>query len=219
MRSHLTRNVFRRLLSNEALLFKCPYRSEHVVHRNFRAIPLLRPPTRRTLFGFSAKPPRQVRNADLDPGLSKMVELSLMDKVQSRPPPATDLVKAFNMFFAHKLRTNEAVNNIQAGHALGTFRYLRDTNINEKGFGLDVSDVLAARDAMMKMPSDKLDTHNEFARELFAEISQRASSRWGHEHGRDFKRFIMVLTQTGDSLEAKKLVEEFVYASPEGQKL
>lgn len=141
-----------------------------------------------------------------------------MDKVQARPPPATDLVKAFNMFFAHKLRTNEAVNSIQAEHALRTFRYLRDANINEKGFGLDLSDVRAARDAMMKMPSDKLDTHNEFARELFAEISRRMSSRRGHEDDRDFKKFIMVLTQTSNSLEAKKLVEEFVNATPEGER-
>jgi hypothetical protein len=172
---------------------------------------------RRTLFGFSVKPPRQTRSADLDPGLSKMVELSLMDKAQARPPPVSDLIKAFNMFFAHKLRTNEAVNNLQAVHALRTFRHLRDTNTNVEGFGLELSDIHAARDAMMKMPSDKLDTHNEFARELFAELSRRpwkqlASSRM------NFKKFVFVLTQTGDSLEARKLVEEFFNATSEGEK-
>jgi hypothetical protein len=150
-----------------------------------------------------------------------MVELSLMDKVQARPPPAADLVKAFNAFFAYKLRANEAVNNIQAGHALRTFRYLRDINTNEEGFGLDLSDVLAARDAMMRIPSDKLDTHNEFARELFAEISKRMPGRRVYEDYRsrlDFKKYIAVLTQTGGSLEARKLVEEFVNATPEGDK-
>jgi hypothetical protein len=141
-----------------------------------------------------------------------MLKLSLMDKVQARPPPAADLVKAFNTFFAHKLLTNEAVNNIQAGHALRTFRYLRDTNTIEEGFGLDISDILAARDAMLKMPSDKLDTHNEFARELFAELSRSMSSR------ANLKKFILVLTQTGDSLEARKLVEEFANTTPDGEK-
>jgi len=217
MRSHLTRNVFRRLLSNEAFLFKCPYRSEHAAYRRYRAVSLLQPPTRRTLFGFSAKPPRQVRNADIDPGLSRMLDLSLMDKVQARPPPAAELAEAFNTFFAHKLRTNEAVNNIQAGHALRTFRHLRDTNTNEEGFGLQLSDIHAARDAMMKMPSDKLETHNEFARELFAELSRRPW-RPGTSSRMNFKKFVFVLTQTGGSLEAKNLVEEFVNATPEGEK-
>ncbi len=212
MRSHLTRNVFRRLLSDEAFLFRCPYRPEHVAHRRYRAASLLIAPTRRTLFGFSTKPPRQVRNADLDPGLSKMLELSLMDKVQARPPPVAELVKAFNTFFAYKLQINEAVNNIQAGHALRTFRYLRDTNTDEEGFGLDTSDILVARDAMLKMPSDKLEAHNEFAREVFAELSRRTSKR------ANLKKFIFVLTQTGDSLEARELVEDFVKAVPEDEK-
>jgi len=140
-----------------------------------------------------------------------MLELSLMDKVQARPPPTADLIKAFKTFFTHKLQNNEAVNNIQAGHALRAFRYLRDTN-TEEGLGLDVSDILAARDAMMKMPSDKLDAHNEFARELYKELSRRKPNRV------NLKKFIMVLTWTGDSMEAKKLVEEFFNATPENEK-
>ncbi len=212
MRSYLTRHVFRRLLANEGFSFSCPNRTMHFLHRRCGLLPLIQPAARRTLWGFSAKPARQIRDTDIDPGLSKMLDLFLMDKVQARPPPARDLVKAFNIFFAHKLRTKEAVNNIQAQHALRTFRYLQDTNTNEEGFGLTLSDLQSARDCLMRMPADKLDTHNEFARELFAEISKRKTRLRGEDDAitmGDFKQLIVVLTLTGDSLEARRRVGEF----------
>jgi hypothetical protein len=164
------------------------------------------------LFGFSAKPARQVRDADLDPGLNKMLELFFMDKVQARPPPANELVQAFNTFFAHKMKIREAVNNIQAQHALRTFRHLRDTNVEEEGFGFSLQDLQIARDCLMKIPADRLDTHNEFARELYEEITRRkAGTGAGDETGGmgDLKQLIMVLTQTNGSIEARQLVEEF----------
>jgi hypothetical protein len=157
----------------------------------------------------------------MDPGLSKMLDLFLMDKVQARPPPVDELVKAFNTFFAHKLRIKEAVNNIQAQHALRTFRHLRDTNTDEEGFGLSLPDLQIARDCLMKIPADKLNTHNEFARELFAEISRRKLGPGRADEAStmgDFKQFIIVLTLTGDSLEARTRVEEFWNAGPEIQK-
>jgi hypothetical protein len=212
MPSHLTRYVFRRLLSNKPIIFRCPHQIEQHVQRRNGALSAIRPPSKRTLFGFSIKPPRQIRDTDVQPGVKKMMDLFLMDKIRARPPPAPELVKAFKAFFTYKLKTKEAVNDILAQHALRTFRHLRDTNTNEADFGLSLSDLITTRDVMMKMPDDKLNTHNEFARELFTEISRR---KLGEKAGGgastlgDLNAFIIVLTLTSNSLEARKLVEEF----------
>jgi hypothetical protein len=211
MRSHLTRNVFRRLLSNEPLLFRCPTRPIYHTDRRQNVIRLSRNVQRRTLFGFSRKPPRQVKDSDLDPGLDKMLNLFLMDKVHARPPPAEELIAAFRLFFTTKYRKKEAVNNIQAQHALRTFKHLQETNKAEPGFGLSMDDLNLARNVLVVIPKDKTDTHNEFARVLFAEIvsrKQTQSSMQEIPHA-DLVKFVRVLTATGDSIEARRLAQEF----------
>jgi hypothetical protein len=222
MRSHLTRNVFKRLLSNEALIFRCPHRSEDAIYQRYAALRVLRLSARRTLFGFSAKPPRQIRDNDIDPGFGKMLDLTMTIEIQARPPPATELVRAFNTFFSHKSKRKEAVNNIQAQNALGTFRYLQHTNTNEPGFGLSLSDLQIARDCMTNMPADQLHIHNIFSWELFAEISRRKRGAYGDGEAGivgDIVQLIKVLTLTGDSMEARKLVEGFWKSSPEAEKV
>ncbi|KAI9743111.1 MAG: hypothetical protein M1818_003406 [Claussenomyces sp. TS43310] len=210
MRSHLTRNVFRRLLASEGFYFRCPYSSISAIRRGYEAPMSIRAPSRRTLFGFSPRPPRRAKETDLDPGLSPMLDLMMTKKVRARPPPASDLIDAFNTFFAHKMRVKEAVNRIQAEHALRTFRHLRDTNSDEEGFGLTLQDLKIARDAMLMMPMDKKDLHNVFAREIFAEISKRKVVAGNTDYAMaDLVQYVTVLIQTGDSMEARTLAQGF----------
>lgn len=222
MRSNLTRSVFRQLLSNDGLLLKCPNRIVYSSRYRHGGCPVLDMPTRRTLFGFSRKPPRPVKETDLDPGLNKMLELFLMHNMKARAPPAADLIKAFNQFFAHKNRLGQPVNNYQARHALKTFQHLQDTNTDEEGFGFSLLDLRTARDALMKIPNDRVDTHNEFARALFEEISKRTKT--GHEANtegssqashQDLRKYAHVLSSTGNALEARSLAAEFWNATTE----
>lgn len=211
MPSHLTRNVFRRLLAHDGFRFRCPYSSGLAIRRRYDSTAVWRSPGRRTLFGFAAKPPRQAKETDLDPGLSPMLDLMMMKKLGARPPQAVNLVKAFNTFFAYKTRVKEPVNRIQAEHALRTFRHLRDTNTDHEGFGLTLTDLKVARDAMIMMPLDKTDLHNIFAREMYEEIRSRKLEGNSHTNSvmADLVQFVTVLTQTGDSVEARRLAEEF----------
>jgi hypothetical protein len=209
MRSQLTRRVFRQLLSNEGLIFRCPTQFTLLSrHRPRNASPsLLRPPPRRTLFGFSSKPARQPKEPDLDPGLGKMVDLSLRDKLYARPPPATELVKAWREFFNYKHQKHEAVDNNQAGHVLRTFKYLQKANAEEEGCGLTIKDIRLARKVLAVMPRDRLDTHNQLAKLLHAECLSKGEAN-ENERRADLRWFVDVLTQTGDSTLARNLVVE-----------
>lgn len=161
------------------------------------------------LFGFSQKPPREVKQTDLDPGLMTMLNLAKMDSVRARPPSKADLVKAFKDFFSYKLRSKEVVNNIQAQHALNTFRHIRESE--DDGVGLSVEELEDAREVLMNIPRDKTHTHNEFARELFAELTRRKRLDKLKDDVAigDVRRLVAVLTRTGDSMEARKYVEEY----------
>src|SRR6266536_6358022 len=142
MRSYLTPRIFRRLLSQKGLTFRCPHQSPLSTRyqaRNYlrnASLSLIRPPTRRTLFGFSKKPPRQPKDPELDPGLSKMLDLMLMDEIQARPPPPHELVKAWRTFFAYKDKKGEAVNRIKAEHVVRTLLYLKKNGTEENDSAL-----------------------------------------------------------------------------------
>jgi hypothetical protein len=114
-----------------------------------------------------------------------MRELSVMDKVQARPPSADDLIKAFNTFFNYKIKNGEIVEDIAAQHVLRTFRHLRDMNTDQEGFGLSDGELRAARDAMMVMPATKRAFHRDFARDVFAELQRRNSNIIGDGQNRE----------------------------------
>jgi hypothetical protein len=142
-----------------------------------------------------------------------MLDLSLMDKIQARPPPLEDLARAFNAFFTYKQRAKEAVNSLQAQHALRTFKYLRMENGGDEAFGLTLEDLRCAAkvigDASSDIRNDNRTTHNELARELFAEISKRTEGTTEGVSHLDVKSFLIALVETGESLEARRFLQEF----------
>jgi hypothetical protein len=218
MRSHLTRTVFRRLLSNEAFLFRCPHRSSLAIYQRNGTPTVLRPAARRSIFGLSSKKPEQVlREAELDPGLEQMAELNNTGKMKARPPPAKELVNAFNSFFAHKVKKNDKVNKLQARHVLRTFRHLRETNTLEDGFGLTLADLERARDVMKKGPYEDDKIFADFARDVFAELKERRAAKEDMKSLiQDVKSLLLVLTRTGNTAEAVAYAKE--YSTSEGTK-
>jgi hypothetical protein len=201
MRSQLTRSVFRRLLSNEPLIH-CPHRS--VASRPRHVTPSLWNPPSRTLFGFSRKAPREPSEPQLPPGLSKMLELNMTNKTRARPPPLRDLVLAWQQFFKYKTARKEALNNIQAQHAVRTFKHLQQNNLeDEEGFRLEVKEIRIALEATRLMPTDDRKTHNELAKLLYAELLRRNAVT-----DRQVLEYASVLAATGDPSGAKHLAME-----------
>ncbi|KAH9217692.1 hypothetical protein DL95DRAFT_386179, partial [Leptodontidium sp. 2 PMI_412] len=178
MRSHLTPSVFRRLLSNEGLIFHCPSRTALLSRHSHRhASPhIIRAPGRRHLFGFSHKPPRQPKEPSIAPGLKPMLDLSLMDKINAKPPPAQELVKAWRAFFKYKVAKKEPLNNLQAQHALRVYQHLQKLDSEDPDCKLTWSDLKAAWLASSFIPEglpvDPDDSLAKLARLLHAEWQQ-----------------------------------------------
>ncbi|KAI9724910.1 MAG: hypothetical protein M1812_000186 [Candelaria pacifica] len=212
MGSHLTRHIFHKILINEPILHRsCLSRTIKHTTCQLNGTIVRRPPTRRTLFGFSSKPERKNKAVDIDPGLSMMLELNDSCKSRTRPPPANQLIKAFNLFFNVKNQSQSQVLGIQAHFAAQTFRHLQETNKSEAGFGLSLSDLQVALRALARVPSEGSATHHALARDVFAEIERRSSeSPQGLPLSlEDMSAYVTVLTMTGHTLETRDLVEDF----------
>ncbi|KAM0164970.1 hypothetical protein ACHAQE_001549 [Botrytis cinerea] len=206
MRSQLTRRVFRGLLSNEGLILPCQNRAPAslALRRRRNALPAVSYASRRSLFGFSRKPPRQPKAPDLEPGMKKMAEFSLMTKIHARTANKDDMLKAFNEFFKHKVDTERAVNNIEAGHALRTLKYLVSCGLGDG----HLKDFMTALKALTIIPKDETNDFLELARLLFLEIKKLSELSGSNENAPSYERFIKILSGVGKSLEARELCEE-----------
>ncbi|KAI9812615.1 MAG: hypothetical protein M1827_004604 [Pycnora praestabilis] len=141
-----------------------------------------------------------------------MVDLKTSFKIRARPPPAADLVKSFKIFFSAKQQSREPLQEVQASHAALTFKHLKDTNKEEEGFGLTLEDLQVALEALNHLPKDDTTTHNKLARSLFAEINSRKEadpSIDGSVGPEDISPYTDILSMTGDTLEARNVIEEF----------
>ncbi|KFY92365.1 hypothetical protein V498_05012 [Pseudogymnoascus sp. VKM F-4517 (FW-2822)] len=211
MRSHLTRTVFRRLLRNEGFNFRCPHRPA-LQSLRCGAVSALQPSARRhvSVFGFSPKPERGIKDPDMDPGFSTLLDLGLMNIARARSPPADDLAKAFRQFVAHKAGLKEPINTLQASYVLRTFQHLRDTNAAEPDFGLKTFDLKRARDAMKILPAKPSSDHVDFAREVFEELRRRAGKENPGALLVEARDFVKVLTATGNTLEARDYLVQYL---------
>jgi hypothetical protein len=142
-----------------------------------------------------------------------MLDLSLTDNIQARPPPLHDLAGAFKTFFAYKQQAKESVNSLQARHALRTFKFLRKQNEGAEAFGLSLEDLRCAAkvlgDISDDVPRDNRATHNELAREIFDDISKRTQGTSEGLSHLDMKSFLNVLIESGQSLYGRQLVQEY----------
>lgn len=145
-----------------------------------------------------------------------MLELTNMLKMKTRPPPASALAKAFSDFFWDRQKVPTPLEEVQARNAKTTFKYLQETYQEVTGFGLSTGDLQRALIALMYLPqAGDSTTHNQLARLLFAEIRKRRESGLAAPDAelplgqKDLLPFIQVLTMTGDSIDARKLLEEY----------
>lgn len=128
MSSHLTRLVFRQLLAEELVTYHGCLRHPRLPQRQtlrHASRPSVGTVQRRTFFNFLKKPDRQVQEADMDPGMEKMMEYSKMERLKARLPPPEDVARALDAFSRHKEKTKESVVDDQMQHVIRAFRYLQ----------------------------------------------------------------------------------------------
>ncbi|KAG4441670.1 hypothetical protein IFR05_002877 [Cadophora sp. M221] len=167
-------------------------------------------PGRRSLFGFSQKPPRQPKESSIAPGLKPMLDLSLMHKINTRPPPAQELVKAWRTFFKYKVAKKEPLNNLQAQHTLRVYQHLQNLESEDPDCKLAWSDLKAAWLVSSFIPEglpvDPDDSLAKLARLLHAEWQQPSAKDTALQYS-SLKSMIRILTRTGNTAEARDLLE------------
>ncbi|KAI1005782.1 Complex I intermediate-associated protein 84 [Podosphaera aphanis] len=210
MRSHLTRNVFRRLLSGKDLLAHCSSYPWSIQCRGNLSKELsVTRSTRRTLFGFTfKKAARQPRDPSITPGLPIMMEFSHMEKIGARPPPTTQLRDSWRAFFEYKHKKKEVVNILQAEIAWRIYEYLKKINSTNSAERLTIQDLRTASSALRRLPNDKLDLHKQFARALYYDIREKETGPFKTMY--NFEWFIEILSLTGDTTEAKTLLQSYI---------
>lgn len=138
---------------------------------------------RRTFLGFARKKAasKAPRNPQPPPGVEKMLNLLMMEKIQARPPPPNELVEALTLFIKDRIKKKLPFNNYQAEHTLRTFQHLQEldkTRRPEDAYLVPTSILHQGMTSLCIMPADKriLHAHKELARELFEELSRRAQN-------------------------------------------
>lgn len=141
-----------------------------------------------------------------------------------RPPPREELVDAFRQLFQYKLQFRAPVNSTQAIQCYRLFNYLVENKADEDGPGLSITELTAARDALLAVPRDNIKHHLEFSRALYHELirQRRLEEEFGvPEEARqdadplartpaddDFRCYLTALTQYGASTDAAAALNE-----------
>ncbi|KAM0718151.1 hypothetical protein Q7P37_006483 [Cladosporium fusiforme] len=228
MPSHLTRQVFRRIIANEPIVYRgClrrqSYSSIAPSHNGARvyfarnsALPAARRyQQRRTIFGlggmFRPKAPRLSKDANYDPGIEKMMEYAKMERLRARLPPVEDVAHALRLFWKSKKRSTTAIADTQAQLVLQSLRYCLKMQNGSAAHGSGTEWELTGRDIsklailLTRMPRQVSQAHLDLARLLHDELSGPQYS--AKETGDGFDAYLSSLTWIGKTQEAKQLMQ------------
>ncbi|KAI0472740.1 complex I intermediate-associated protein [Xylariaceae sp. FL0804] len=183
---------------------------------------------RRTFLGFFSKPPRAVKEVEAEPGYEDLLNYCATEGRGERPPPESELVKAWNAFFAFKWKHGRALNASQADCAIRVLDHLAASDI------LPVDGLRHALRCVLIPPrGEKTDLHLELSRNLYREIRRRvlvpgAGGRFSNvtlevrlkdvqtpDYAKDFGLLLRALSNYGQALEARDLLWEY-YEKLEG---
>ncbi len=220
MRSHLTRNVYRRLLAGHGLLRPCPALSGRgLSHCRARVTPhlVLPPPPRRTFFGIFQKTPRQLKEPEVEPGYETLLAFRSMETENARPPPRDELVRGLKQFLFFKRDEEKAINPTQAFLIFRMLRYLLNAEPEEElENDISLSDLRLALSLVLRMPKGSTNDHLELARLLYEDIEWRAQALPEPDAdyspsgvNGDFGNFIAALCQYGGSLDAVACLDDY----------
>ncbi|KAI0538157.1 complex I intermediate-associated protein [Xylaria digitata] len=221
MRSQVTRHVLRRLPATRGMATLCL--GSPAPRPTFRKYPVgcrvARTAQRRPFFKLFQKPPRTLKQIEAEPGYETLLTYRAAENDSLRPPPISDLVKAWGEFFAYKAKHKRAVNSTQAVCAYVVLGYFCRPDIADK-VTLSLNDFHLAMQCLEKAPRDNSDGHLELSRALFREIRRRElniepgrfdnvtlDDRLKESHGQPkyLHSFLVALSQYGRALEAKDI--------------
>ncbi|KAM7208703.1 complex I intermediate-associated protein 84, mitochondrial [Naviculisporaceae sp. PSN 640] len=228
MRSHLTRNVYRRLLAGHGLVRPCARQlilsSSSSPSRRLSRQPsqlILRHPPRRTFFGIFKKPPRELKEPELEPGYDVLLKFRSDETENERPLPRRKLIKGLKDFLTHKKNYHKSLNSTQAFLVGRLVRHLLETEApsDELDGDLDLADLRLALEIALRPPRDADKNHLELARLLYNGLKDRTevsafeteeeadAVSTPEERGHDLQLYVTALTQYGASLEAIDIVQ------------
>ncbi|KAK3708983.1 hypothetical protein LTR37_011147 [Vermiconidia calcicola] len=221
MPSHLSRLVFRRLLANEPILYRgCVRRRQY--SSVVRASKSLRPAL--TYDGVQDLPVQQARSffnlnifakkderkeADMDPGIDKMMELAKRQRMSARMPPIEDVVLAITQFVTAKRRHKKAMKDTQAQYVLQSLRYYFKAVKEKQDQGEALPHLLGPAELrktakVLMLEGEPLSAaHTELAALLYEETHAPGQPRLLKTV---MLAYVKILSLTGSTSQAQKLV-------------
>ncbi|GAP83213.1 putative pentatricopeptide repeat domain-containing protein [Rosellinia necatrix] len=228
MRSQVTRHVLRcppvaRGLATSTLCLGSPaprptFRTYPVGCRVARTIQP-RAIQRRSFFKLFQKAPRTLKEIEAEPGYVTLLSYRAAYNSGYRPPPVSELVKAWQDFFNYKAKHNRVVNSTQAMVAQGVLVYFLQPNIAGE-VPLTVDDLHRAMRCLERPPRDDPAHHMALSSDLFKEIrrrvldepsggSQNAATdsrlKIGEGQSKYLHSYLVALSQYGRAMEAKDM--------------
>lgn len=132
------------------------------------------------------KAKREMKEADMDPGIEKMMELEKRQRMQARLPHPEDVKDALRKLFAAKRAQKKPLEDTQARLALLSIKYCLSSGESQDampgGEGVTVS-VLAngffaeAAEALRTQPKIITDAHIELAHAIYSTLANAGSAR------------------------------------------
>ncbi|KAF2796573.1 hypothetical protein K505DRAFT_373062 [Melanomma pulvis-pyrius CBS 109.77] len=209
MPSHLTRVVFRSIVANTPLLYRgCLHRAPRPRIALQHGRRSLLPAQRRTFLNF-LKPQRKVKDAELPPGLEKLMELVRMQDLAARPPPPSEVASAFSVFLSQK---GIVLEDFHVGIIDNAYRYLQEHPREDGQPWLSLPQIRTANLALARPPSTGGKPHLAFGRILHEDLGKRqeqgvtgTTEHLQTAHAHDLAQFIKLLSLHGSSLEARDI--------------
>ncbi|PIA96398.1 Complex I intermediate-associated protein 84, mitochondrial [Cercospora beticola] len=216
MPSHLTRYVLRRILANEPILHRaCPRRQAYTSLSRSRngsrswtaqhGRAMASAEQRRTFFDLNMFGPkkRQVKEADLEPGMEEMMHLAKMQRMNARLPPPEDISQALKQFFSS---THCRVNDRTAKLVASSLEYCWAAEEQGSSPRRYISSQLLVRitKALRKTRAPVTEAHLK----LSSLVLQKGQSLNGAVRYRANLSHIRMLGLAGHYLAARNLVEE-----------
>ncbi|KAI5356500.1 Putative tetratricopeptide-like helical domain superfamily [Septoria linicola] len=229
--SHLTRNVLRRILANEPIVHRgCLRRqADHSSRSSTRTTTTTTTTSRsciphngrngpshvqrRTFFDlnmFGSKK-RQVREADIDPGIEEMMHLAKMQRMKARLPPVAVVATALHDFFHQKRKSRGVLSDTHARLATQSFQYCFDAEPertrSRRASNGAISNSLVVFALQKLLSRDGTPIANDAHRQLAQLLYEKTRSASIKARFIGARAYIRILGMTGQAIKARELVQ------------
>ncbi|CAK4003954.1 Hypothetical predicted protein [Lecanosticta acicola] len=225
MPSYLTRRVVRSLIANEPIVHRgCLRRRAYSTltttsasassrHSSGQHVALTAPPTsqRRTFFNnFSpfGKTRQETLEANTDPGIDKLMELSKKKRMQARLPSPSEIGKAFTRFFDHRQKVKKGIEDTHAQLAVEALRHIAASDGEQDGHLSQLRVIVTPGKSVftaLLRTSEPTDTHVQLAQMLYDALK---SSKLTDMRVSAARTYIWVLGRAAHGLEARQVMED-----------